>query len=355
MQLQTSKTPNVAVSIWISLCLAVFASIMMLDYAANFMGGGVAITKWKPLETVTFPVDDAQFEAIFEDYRKLPQFTKTFPEMDVYGFKTIYLVDYARYILEYLLVGLYLIPLLCFYCFKRVSVLNVAAFTAIFLWGSVRNFLDLYMSTASLYAEPYFVPYGLSIQTGMQFVFFALMLWQLLSFTYPKQGIGGFELPKPSWFMKVFACIVLAGISLQIVLGGAKTGLHAVLTFNTVPVMDNNSLLPEGLWPMTQWYRNLFEDATTAQFVHKLIAGGLFGLITLFWIVGRNNPHVAHLLAILFSIFVVEVLLGTLTLLFAEPTSISLLHYADAILVFGIAVSVVHRLFIPIKSISYDF
>ncbi|MEI6730050.1 MAG: COX15/CtaA family protein, partial [Pseudomonadota bacterium] len=187
------------------------------------------------------------------------------------------------------------------------------------------------------------------------YIFFALILWQILSFSYQKSGIGGFELEKPSLFLKIFACITVSLIFLQIVEGGAVSGLNAGLSYNTFPKMDGE-WVPEEilLQPIEVWYNNIFEDVATAQFFHRFIAVMTIISLILFWILGHNSPHVAHLLPILFSIFVVEFLLGVLTLLFAVPITLTSLHQANVLLVFAISVTIMHRLFIPKKTIAYD-
>ncbi len=111
--------------------------------------------------------------------------------------------------------------------------------------------------------------------------------------------------------------------------------------------------IPEGLWTQDSWYKNLFEDVTTIQFIHRMMAYCLTVAIPLFWLTGRNNPHIAHLLPILFSIFVIQFLLGVLTLLFVVPVPLASLHQANALLLFGIALTIVHRLFMPLKTIAY--
>ena len=57
----------------------------------------------------------------------------------------------------------------------------------------------------------------------------------------------------------------------QIGLGALVAGLRAGLTFNTWPLMDGR-LIPEGLFIQSPWWRNLFEDVTTVQFQHRLLA-----------------------------------------------------------------------------------
>ena len=58
---------------------------------------------------------------------------------------------------------------------------------------------------------------------------------------------------------------------LQILLGGLVAGLKAGAGYNTWPLMDGQ-LVPDGLGVMQPWYLNLFENAMTVQFNHRMVA-----------------------------------------------------------------------------------
>ncbi len=350
MQLQSKSR---IVNAWLILCLIALSAIIVIDGTVRRYESGFSITEWEPIRSMVPLTSDTAIEQEFEVYKRLPQFQKNFPNMGLEEFRTIYFFEYMDYVLGYVFILLTIVPFLIFTLAKVLHWSDALKLCLVFSCGGAQYISHYYVAKYSLFDDPHFIPYRISLQLALQFIFFGLILWQVLTFTYPRQGIGGFELPKPTLAFKILSCITLAAIFIQITLGGAVSGLHAGLNFNTFPRMDM-AWVPEGLWPIPEWYKNLFEDATTAQFIHRMIAYGLSLLIPLFWLFGRNNPHIAHLLPILFSIFVVEFLLGVLTLLFAVPIPIASLHHANAILVFGIAVTIVHRLFIPIKTIYYD-
>ena len=338
---------------WLLIFLILLCVSMVVKGAATLREAGFSITEWKPIDGLILPAGDEEYQKEFDIYKNLPQFQKVMPHMELDDFKTIYLLEYTRYILEYVLIILAFLPLFIFTVMQAINWRSIIKLLLVLGCGGLQYELHSYLAANSLIDDQHFLPYRLSLELALQFVFFGLVFWQVMTFSYPREGLGGFELPKPPAVLKVFSCLTLVAIFVQIVLGGAVSGLHAGMIFNTFPQMDL-AWVPDGLWPQAEWYKNLFEDATTAQFVHRIISYGLTPFLLLFWLVGRNNPHVGHLLPILFSIFIVQFLLGVLALLFAVPVPISSLHYANAILVFSIAVAIMHRLFIPIKTIYYD-
>jgi cytochrome c oxidase assembly protein subunit 15 len=246
----------------------------------------------------------------------------------------------------------FFLPLVIYTLCRFISVRRAFKLTAIFALGGMQGLIGWYMVKSGLVAEPHVSPYWLALHLGTGFSIFALLLWETLSVSHPAFCPGDFELPPPGLALKVFSLLVMLLVFTQVILGAGVAGLHAGLTYNTFPLMDGQ-WVPEGLWPQMPWYKNLFEDVTTIQFCHRIMAYSLTALIPLFWLAGRNSPHVAHLLPILFSIFVVQFLLGVLTLLFVVPVPLASLHQANALLLFTIAVTIMHRLFVPLKGITY--
>ncbi len=70
---------------------------------------------------------------------------------------------------------------------------------------------------------------------------------------------------------------LLLAVIVQIYLGALVAGLDAGLSFNTWPLIDG-ALIPsaERLWFETPAWRNLFENALTVQFNHRMMAYALW-------------------------------------------------------------------------------
>ena len=314
---------------------------------------GLSIVEWKPISGVLPPMNDAAWKQEFSDYQATPQFKKSFPGMELAEFRHIYWLEYVHRLVGRVSGVIFLLPLVWFAFRKKIGVEQSLKLLAIFTLGFAQGIIGWYMVKSGLMDEPRVSPYMLAFHLSTGFTIFALILWQALTSAYPKEQTGGFELPSPPLVLKAFACLTVTLIFLQVMVGAGVAGLHAGLTYNTFPRMDGQ-WIPEGLWPFGVWYKNLFEDVTTVQFCHRIMAYALSAVIPLFWLVGRNNPHVAHLLPILFSIFVVQFLLGVLTLLFVVPLPLASLHQGNALLLFSIAVTILHRLFIPLGSVAYE-
>ncbi len=78
--------------------------------------------------------------------------------------------------------------------------------------------------------------------------------------------------------LRGLARFVVAGVLLQIFLGGLVAGLRAGWTFNTWPLIDGG-LVPGNLFVQAPWWANLFENPLTVQFDHRMVAYALVVVI----------------------------------------------------------------------------
>ncbi|MEI7668683.1 MAG: COX15/CtaA family protein [Pseudomonadota bacterium] len=352
----SQKIKSRILTYWLLVCLLLITAMMVINGFSRIKESQLSILQWKNFSDVTYDIfpNEKLIEQEFESYESIPQFKKAFPYMELEEFKTIYKLEYASNSLESIIKILLFTPLIIFTALRFLGIRQIITLLVVINICLLSEYSKSYMLQNGLFDNKAFTPYRISLQLILQYSFFCVVLWNILSFSYPKTdiNIGTFELSRPHWWIKIFACILLLLILVQITLGGAISGLDGGVKFNSFPKMDGE-WIPEGMFELSPWYKNIFEDVTVAQFVHRILAYLLTFFILIFWLFGRNNPHVAHLLPIVFSVFVVEFMLGVLTVLFASPVRIASLHQANSILFFAISTIIVHRLFRPIKSISY--
>src|SRR6185312_1537808 len=112
-------------------------------------------------------------------------------------------------------------------------------------------------------------------------------------------------------------------------------------TFNTWPLMDGR-LIPEGLFIQSPWWRNLFEDVTTAQFQHRMLAYVVVALAL--WqavaaLRAAPGSALARRAVAVGALALCQAALGILALLLVVPIWAGLLHQAFAMLLFGMAIT----------------
>jgi cytochrome c oxidase assembly protein subunit 15 len=136
----------------------------------------------------------------------------------------------------------------------------------------------------------------------------------------------------------------------QLYLGALVAGLRAGLLYNTWPDIDGGFIPPGArLWFEAPWWRNLFENALTVQFEHRMTAYVLFALAAvhaLDAVTSRAGAAAGGALW-LFAAVTLQAVLGILTLLNQVPMTLALSHQAVAIVVLTLAVLQVERLSEP--------
>jgi cytochrome c oxidase assembly protein subunit 15 len=138
---------------------------------------------------------------------------------------------------------------------------------------------------------------------------------------------------------------LLLVVFVQIGLGALVAGSRAGWTYNTWPLMDGRFVPPlEHLTNMAPWWRNLFENITTVQFDHRMVAYLLVAVAVWHAVSARRlapggkAARRAHAVA---GLVVVQAAIGITTLLLVVPIPVALLHQAFAMMV--LAMAVVHR------------
>ena len=156
------------------------------------------------------------------------------------------------------------------------------------------------------------------------------------------RGLGGkLSIATPSRAETTGAAVLAGLVYLQIVAGAFVAGLDAGFGYNTWPLMEG-ALVPAGLGAMDPWWRNVFENTLTVQFVHRTIAYA----VTLYaaWLVWRQSraggfAGTAAWLPRIGLLIVLQVGLGITTLLLVVPLPLALAHQALAFMLFGTCIA----------------
>lgn len=126
----------------------------------------------------------------------------------------------------------------------------------------------------------------------------------------------------------------LAGMTFATaVTGGFVAGLDAGLLYNTFPLMGNR-MVPSDIWTETLGLRNLTENPTTVQFIHRCMAIMTITGITGTWLVFRSRilPYqVRRALNLVTLAAWCQGSLGVLTLLYFVPIPIASAHQTGSL------------------------
>jgi cytochrome c oxidase assembly protein subunit 15 len=188
------------------------------------------------------------------------------------------------------------------------------------------------MVKSGLVDRPDVSQYRLTAHLGAALLIYGYMLWIAFGLLAPDSR------PMPRHLSR-FAAALVALVFLTALSGGFVAGLDAGFAYNTFPLMDGE-LIPEHLFRLTPLYLNFFEDVTTVQFTHRLLATGTAALVVVFWFAAARAPLAArarlatHVLLVAAAM---QVTLGIATLLLIVPVPLAAAHQAGAVVLLSVA------------------
>jgi len=138
----------------------------------------------------------------------------------------------------------------------------------IFGLGALQGAIGWWMVASGLTERVEVSQYRLATHLILACVIFAATLWTASRL----RARAPAEVPPR---IRIGALALLVLVLLQIYLGAVVAGLRAGLIYNTWPLIDGG-LIPNAasLLHETPWWRNLFENALTVQFNHRMVAYG---------------------------------------------------------------------------------
>jgi cytochrome c oxidase assembly protein subunit 15 len=337
---QTSLlTRNRRVAIWLLICCGLVFAMVVLGGVTRLTGSGLSMVDWRPIMGWLPPLSDAEWQRTFEMYQLSPQFQKVNSHMDVHAFKGIFWLEYLHRLLGRTIGIVFAVPFLFFIIRGYIAQREWPKYLLMFVLGGLQGVLGWYMVKSGLVDNPQVSQYRLTAHLLAAILIYAYMFWVALSLLFPPASSVNHR-----WYRYtvLLACLVLV----TVISGGFVAGLKAGEIYNTFPLMGN-TLLPPGLLALDPVWRNAFENMTTVQFDHRILAISTFCIIVFYWLRARKTdlPARSRLAAnALLHTALLQVILGISTLLLSVPTILAAAHQAVALLLITVVLYLVHSL-----------
>ena len=324
-----------AVAAWLLVCAAFTLAMVVVGGITRLTESGLSIVQWQPLAGALPPLSQADWDALFAQYRATPQFGKVFPDMTLEGFKSIFWWEFAHRLLGRTVGLVFLVPFLWFLFKKNLSTPLAWKLAGVFVLGGLQGALGWYMVKSGLVDNPRVSHFRLTAHLGLALLIFAAEIWLALDV------LSSIEKKKYA----PLALAVAGLVYLMALSGGFVAGLRAGHAYNTFPLM-NGHLVPPEAFMLDPWWHNFLWNVATVQLVHRSIFWLLLILVpALWWRARRGAASVAghHLLAL----FALQATLGICTLLLAVPIPLAAAHQAGAVLLLAAALWTAQRLRAP--------
>ncbi|WP_339609583.1 COX15/CtaA family protein [uncultured Planktosalinus sp.] len=333
---------NKPVVIWLFTgCFLIFIMVLV-GGITRLTDSGLSMTDWHIITEVIPPLNEQEWEAAFEEYKQFPEYKKINSNYDfqLEDYKFIYFWEWFHRLLGRLLGVVFIIPFVYFWTKKMLDKETLKNCFILLFLGGFQGFLGWYMVKSGLVDIPYVSHYRLAMHLITAFITFSFTFWVALNLIYPKE--------KPQFIsLRNLIRFSFAVLIIQIIWGAFVAGLNAGLIHNTWPMMNDGKLIHESVFIEQQpVWRNFIEGKSGVQFIHRYLAYIVVALILAIWIKAKKltltfaQKQSINWLLVLVAI---QFILGIVTLLYAVPLSLGVLHQIGAFFLLAAMTFSLHR------------
>lgn len=319
---------------------ALIVIMVLVGGATRLTESGLSIVEWKPITGTLPPLTQGQWTQAFEAYKTIPQYRELNTGMNLAEFKAIFWWEWSHRFLGRFIGIAYLLPFIWFMWHGALSRDLRGRLWIIFGLGALQGGVGWWMVASGLSQRVEVSQYRLATHLVLALVIFAAVVWTLRRLTERRISAASARL-------RITSAVLLVLTFVQLYLGALVAGLRAGRVYNTWPDIDG-ALIPSAarLFFEEPWWRNLFDNALTVQFEHRMVAYMLFVLAVLHAVdaVRSRTAGIINGAVWLVVAITVQAMLGILTLLNQVPILLALAHQATAIAVLTLAVLQMERL-----------
>jgi heme a synthase len=323
---------------WLFAVAGLVFAIVVVGGITRLTESGLSITEWKPVSGVIPPLNQADWTAEFEKYKKIPEYIliNQGRGMDLEMFKFIYFWEWIHRQLGRL-IGLALILPWAWYAIRRRLpsgyTLRILAIGALI---GLQGALGWWMVSSGLEVRTDVSHFRLAAHLLTALAILAGLVWTALDLLALARNPGA----GPAR-MTLFGAFTLITLFIQLLFGAYTAGLNAGQVANSWPLM-NDHLVPEGIDWTAGALAALVNDPFLIHFVHRWWA---WVVVVVLILLARKVKPVDRAASIaIHCAFGVMVLLGIATVMTGVNIIVALLHQAVGALLVASTMWGVHRL-----------
>ena len=336
----SSFSQNRPIILWLFTGCLLIATMVVVGGITRLTGSGLSIVEWDVIMGTLPPLNDTQWELMFEKYKQTPQYIHENFDFSTEEFKSIFWWEYIHRLIGRFIGIVFLIPFLYFYFTKKISKELLPKLLILFVMGGFQGFLGWFMVKSGLSKDPMVSHYRLAAHLTTAFLTFGYTFWVALGLIYPNKTENNVATLKMKKYINGFFVLLLV----QIVYGAFVAGLRAGKICNTFPLMCD-SLVPD-IFNNGSILHTIFESHMGVQFIHRTLAYMVFAFALFIWWQAKNQAlslQIKKATTVLLAIVLLQFLLGVITILYAVPISMGVIHQLGAFLLFAVTLFAMHR------------
>ena len=315
---------------WLIVVAAMIFFMIVIGALTRLTESGLSMVEWRPVTGWLPPLSDAAWQAELQKYLSSPQGRLVNHSFTVGEFKEIFWLEYIHRLWGRLIGIVFALPLAWFWWRGALNAHLKPRLFALLVAGGLQGALGWAMVASGLIDRPSVSHYRLAAHLLLAIALYAYTVWLVLEL-----GPQTARRDDPKTRRKATALIGFLFVVLT--WGAFMAGLRAGTAHSTFPTMSGH-WIPPGLFDLSPWWINLFENGTTIQFVHRWLAKLLvLGVLVMAWRAPRPETMAAGLMAFL------QLGLGIATILTGVDIGIATAHQAGAVLLLTTLIVVRHR------------
>ncbi|MCZ0960847.1 heme A synthase [Paracoccus benzoatiresistens] len=333
-----------AIRIWLMVLFVMVLAMIALGGATRLTGSGLSITEWAPVTGTIPPLNEADWQAEFEAYKQIPQYVEVNPDMDLAGFKEIYLWEWSHRLLGRLIGLVWAAGFFFFLATRRIPTGWTPRLLGLGALGGLQGAIGWWMVSSGLVEGMTRVAsYRLATHLGLAFVILGLITWYVLLLGRTEADLlRARRAGEAKLFSMSTGLMHLAFV--QILIGALVAGIDAGRTYTGWPTMGGE-WIPSLIWDPALGWRNLFENPALVQFVHRMTGYLLAIFAVVVWLRARRSPHsvTRGAFTAMIAAVAVQVGLGIMNVIHASPLPLALAHQLGAVALFSLIIRARHH------------
>ncbi|SIT74205.1 heme A synthase [Pontibaca methylaminivorans] len=326
-----------AIRAWLILLFALVVMMIAVGGLTRLTGSGLSITEWRPVSGALPPLSEADWQAEFEKYQAIDQFSIQNRWMELADFKVIYWWEWSHRQLGRLIGLVWALGFAGFLLARRIPPGWHLRLLIPGLLGAAQGAVGWWMVASGITAGQGAVAvasYRLATHLGLAFAILGVLAWYVFLLGRTERDLMQARRSRDGALFGI-ATGWLHFAFLQILLGAMVAGIDAGRSFADWPLMGGQ-IVPPNAWIIEPAWRNLFENAGLVQFIHRIIAYLLLAFGVFAFLRGRRSVHeaVRFAFSLAFAALFLQLVLGILTVVYGVPWQVAILHQLGAIAVF---------------------
>lgn len=329
-----SRARPLAIARWLFVVAGLIVAMVVIGGITRLTESGLSITQWKPISGIVPPLNEAQWQAEFANYRRIPEYAAFNQGMTLSGFKAIFFWEYLHRLLGRVIGVAFALPLAWFALRRRIPGGYGWRLVALLALGGFQGAIGWWMVASGLSVRTDVSHVRLAVHLLTALTILAGIVWTALDLV----ALHRDSLARPARLTGV-AVAALALLFVQLVYGAFTAGLDAGYAFASWPLMGD-ALFPAGVPMVDPAWRNAVDNPVLVQFIHRWWAfAAAAGLV---WLAIRATRTGSKAGLWVVGLVTLQILLGIATLLSGVQIDLAVAHQGNAALLLIATVFAAH-------------